>query len=75
MPMHPKPSADTSSPLVPNVRMSMVGRSHFFAPLGLLTRSSIHLRMRSAICRLFLSCMIMWLLPRMPRSGGASISA
>jgi hypothetical protein len=48
---------------------------HLFLPLRLLTRSSIHCRMRSAICRLFLSCMIMWLLPRMPRSGGLSICA
>ena len=42
---------------------------------GLRTRSSIHRRIRSAICRLFLSCMIMWLLPRMPLSGGLSIWA
>ena len=48
---------------------------HLFPLLRLLTRSSIHCRMRSAICRLFLSCMIMWLLPRMPRSGGLSICA
>jgi hypothetical protein len=36
---------------------------------------SIHCRIRSAIWRLFRSCMIMWLFPRMPRSGGYSISA
>jgi hypothetical protein len=48
---------------------------HFTAPLRLRGCSSIHFRIRSAICRLFLSCIIMWLLPRIPRSGGASMSA
>src|SRR5436190_7150868 len=51
------------------------GRVLHFAPAlplarPLLTRSSIHFRIRSAICWLFLSCMIMWLLPLTPVSAG-----
>ena len=48
---------------------------HFLTPAGLLTRSSIHFRIRSATCRWFLSCMIMWLLPRVPISVGLIIWA
>src|SRR5687768_5520849 len=49
---------------------------HLFAGVCLPARSSIHFRIRSATWRLFLSCMIMWLLPRRTaRSGGANMSA
>ena len=36
---------------------------------------SVHARMRSASCRLFLSCISMWLFPRMPSAGRCIISA
>jgi hypothetical protein len=48
--------------------------AHLLAAARLLTDSSIHFRIRSAICRWFLSCMIMWLLPRMQRVGYLSAS-